>query len=481
MRNYLFLFILFIFLLPLSIDLRSNEELYLLENAVSCDLVVLNIPPKPWVISPENLESEERLDVAIIGGGMAGQTAALALIKEGIVKIKIFDENLYGKEGPWERYARMPHLRSGKSLMGPALDIPNLTCRSWYEALYGVDAWNKLKAIPTKVWSDYLHWYGRVLNLPIQNERILKKIQPQENGFELTFVAPMGEAKVYARKIVLATGREGFGGKFLPSYLSQIPKQFYRHTNEQLDPGSLKGRKIVIIGAGASAFDSAAYAIENGALKVDLLMRRSSFATNSKFALFSFPGMMHGFYGLSDEMKSKLVAEAFICGIPPSQESIERIKDHKNFEIHVNSAVRQIELVKDKILLETPFKKIYADFIIAGTGFDVNGWRRPELQTHMEAILLWDSKLSATDKERVPILKAFPYLGKHFEFLEKEKGMAPYLKSIYCFNYGAFLSHGLISGDIQGISVGASRLAKGIATDFFLEDIQHYAEFLFTN
>jgi hypothetical protein len=60
-------------------------------------------------------------------------------------------------------------------------------------------------------------------------------------------------------------------------------------------------------------------------------------------------------------------------------------------------------------------------------------------------------------------LAQFPYLGPHFEFLKKEPHSAPFLENIYCFNFGAFMSHGRISGDIDVIHSGIERLAEGIA------------------
>jgi hypothetical protein len=77
--------------------------------------------------------------------------------------------------------------------------------------------------------------------------------------------------------------------------------------------------------------------------------------------------------------------------------------------------------------------------------------------------------------QEFPNLGNFPYLGPHFQFLQAASTSPP-LKNIYCFNYGAFLSHGYLTGDVIGISYGAQRLAKGIAADFFLEDASYYLE-----
>lgn len=272
----------------------------------------------------------------------------------------------------------------------------------------------------------------------------------------------------------MATGREGFGGEAIPSFLHDLPQRFYVHTNEEIEAQYLKGKKIAILGAGASAFDAAAFALENGASQVDILARRSEVPTVNKFSQFSFPGILHGFYSLPDEMHAQLFVEAFISGIPPTKEALDRVKDSERLCIYVNASILGVEVIGNEVILHTAIGKFTADLIIAATGFAVDGWLRPELRPHMPAILLWDEKLLSVDKNRVPILKAFPYLGKHFQFLEKVEGEAPYLKNMYCFNYGAFLSHGLISGDIPGISFGACRLAKGIAADFFMEDFEYH-------
>lgn len=87
-------------------------------SIASIELAHLNYPPSPWVVPRLNA-----CDVAIIGGGMAGLTAAFALYRQGIFNIQIFDETDKGSEGPWATYARMPILRSGKDLVGPAMDL----------------------------------------------------------------------------------------------------------------------------------------------------------------------------------------------------------------------------------------------------------------------------------------------------------------------------------------------------------------------
>ena len=68
-----------------------------------------------------------------------------------------------------------------------------------------------------------------------------------------------------ARKIVLATGQEGIGGWWMPEPIAALPARFRAHTNEMIDFQALRGKVVAVLGAGASAFDNAAVALEHGA------------------------------------------------------------------------------------------------------------------------------------------------------------------------------------------------------------------------
>jgi len=51
-------------------------------------------------------------------------------------------------------------------------------------------------------------------------------------------------------------------------------------------------------------------------------------------------------------------------------------------------------------------------------------------------------------------------------------GVAPWVSRVHCFTFPAYLNHGPISGDIPSISVGAERVAGGIAAALFAEDYE---------
>lgn len=449
------------------------------DRALLRDLILLNYPTTDWRKENHNKPDPDPIyDVAIIGAGMAGLTVGAALFKEGIFHIKLFEQSPQGSEGPWTTYARMRTLRSGKDIMGPALGIPHLTFHAWFEALFGAEAWKQLGKIPNGLWMDYLKWYRQAMQLPVENHCILVALTPVQDGFELEFRQCGQPLLVKARKVVLATGRAGFGGPVIPDYVKHLPKSVYAHTMESIDFEALKNRRIGIIGVGASSFDAAAVALEAGVKSVDLIMRRDRLPNVNKFASLPYKGFSHGYCQLSDEKRWQFMCAAFDAAIPPPIEALKRINENPNLRILSSTTVSQINYDGYQINLATN-RGIYAyDFLILGTGFHIDGYQQPELRHVINQIALWKDRLPAEIINTHPQMGSFPYLGSSFEFVPKNPETAPYLKNLYCYNYGAILSHGLLSSDIPGISIGATRLAQGIAADFFVQESDWFLECL---
>lgn len=440
-----------------------------LEIQIANDLKVINYPGAPW--SPPMHHSQEVLDVAIVGAGFSGLGAAFGLVKEGIHNIQIFDENVKGKEGPWLTYARMRVLRSDKTDVGPALGIPSLTFHSWYEAQYGKEAWDSLQAIPTVMWMDYLNWYREVLMLPVQNEHRLTTIRPFGDYIQLLFDYRGQTISVIARKVVLATGRKGFGSAEQPKFMEGVPTTLFAYTSDSIDPQLFHGKKIGIVGAGASAFDAAAMALENGATSVEMIVRRGTVPNLNKFAKFFHTGFLHGYHSLSDQDRWELFNYVSSYGTPPPVDVLHRVNGYTNLHFHPHTSILKAYENDNRIVLDTTEGKLFYDFLVLGTGFIVDISQRPELSEIQHDILLWKDKLSPDYIEMSPKTALFPYLGDNFELLEKMEGSAPHLKHIYCFNYGATLSHGMVTSNIEGIPYGIYRLVEGVATAIFVEDL----------
>ena len=65
---------------------------------------------------------------------MAGLVASAMLRRLGVDNQLVLDRARAGEEGPWVTFARMRTLRSPKELTGPAMGLPALTFRAFYEA-----------------------------------------------------------------------------------------------------------------------------------------------------------------------------------------------------------------------------------------------------------------------------------------------------------------------------------------------------------
>lgn len=477
----------FSFAAPMQAAIPCSEEIFsvpknpnglaLLEQALASDLELINYPPSPWSIQYDSQTPNPILDVAIIGAGMAGITSGTALFKEGIGHIRLFDQSVKGKEGPWMTHARMRTLRSNKADMGLALGIPHLTFRAWFEALYGLEEWNILCRIPNHLWMDYLNWYREVMKLPVENECRLLSLTPLEGYFLLEFMQQEKKLEVKARKVVLATGREGFGGPNIPSGFQHLPKTFCKHVVEDIDFIALKDKRIGIIGGGSSAFDAAAVALEYGARNVDLMIRHPRLPSVNKLSCLPDQCLRLPYSTMSDHWRWKLMSQALAATIPPPIDSLKRVQDYPNFRLLPSMAFHSATISDDgTVALETNQGLLHYDFLILGTGYAVDGRQQPELRHVIDHIKLWQDILPAEELSSHPAFGRFPYLGRSFEFQEKIPGTLPSLKHLYCFNYGAILSNGLLSNDISSISDGAMRLAQGIAADFLFETGEAYLQ-----
>jgi cation diffusion facilitator CzcD-associated flavoprotein CzcO len=446
-----------------------------LEARLCQDLQWLNLPAKRWV-PPRTEDGADVLDVAIIGGGMAGLALAASLTHLG-VRARIFDRAPAGFEGPWATTARMETLRSPKELTGPALGLPALTFRAWFEAQFGLQAWDALDKIPRLQWADYLRWYRQVLELDVRNRQRVQALQPRADGLvqlDLVDEAAGGTAyRVLARHVVLATGRDGLGGPWVPDWAQALPRERWAHSADVWDGAQLRGQRVAVIGGGASAMDSAATALEGGAARVDLLIRRADLPRINRGKGAGSPGMAHGFWQLPDEWKWRFRHYLNVQQVPPPHGSTLRVSRHPNAYFHLGAPVQSVTPRADGALrLETSKGPLAADFIIFCTGFRSDWNLRPEFAAFAPQVRLWRDRFTAPVGEDDAELAESPDLGPLFEFQEKAPGACPGLDHVHCFNYAASLSQGAAAGDIPQISDGAQRLARGLAARLLAEDAQ---------
>lgn len=449
----------------------DGQGLKRLEARLREDLKFLCWPGKDWVPARAGVS-----DVVIIGGGMCGMVAWMALKTGGLHNMRILDRNPDGLEGPWLTYARMETLRSPKELTGPAFGHGALTFQAWYRAQFGAEDWKRLDKIPRPMWMDYLKWYRQTLEIPTENGVSVDRVEPEGDLLRL-HLSGAADASILTRKLVFATGRDGTGEPNIPGFVEGLPRRYWAHSADAIDFARLKGKRVAVVGVGASAVDNAAEALEHGAAEVRHLIRRKEMPTINKMMGIGSFGFTAGYADLPDEWRWRFMQYSFATQTPPPHGSTLRVSRHPNAYFHfgkaVSSTIKQNGAVRIGFADGTSHD---ADFLILGTGFTIDPMSRTEFGEAANDILLWEDVYTPPAEEPSRDLGRFPYLNPDFTFREKEPGRAPWLANIYCFNYGASASLGKVSGDIPGISEGAAWLSRAVASRLYQEDVQKHWE-----
>lgn len=442
-----------------------------LEADVARDLALTAHPRAPWLV-PKSVGGALALDCLIIGGGQCGLAVAHALRRDKVDNIAVLDRAPYGSEGPWTTYARMRNLRSLKDQTGPDLRIPSLTYQAWHEASFGVAHWNAMAWTPKELWQDYLLWFRRVTGIEVRNGVTAGAIAPTTTDDGLPALSvETSEGKLFARKVVLATGQEGIGGWWMPEPIAALPERYRAHTNDEIDFAALRGKIVAVLGAGASAFDNAAVALEHGAAEVHLFCRRTSPMVVQPYRWLTFAGFLRHIGEMPDEWRWRFMS--YILGLREgfAQEHYDRVMGRPNFSMHIGREWLGARLEDDRVVLDTPLGDFTADFLITGTGVRMNAHLCPELANCAGNIAVWSDRYAPPPEERNERLAQYPYLSADSAFEEKRAGETPWIRDIHLFGIGTTMSFGPAGSSINAMSISAPRVAAGVTRGLFAADM----------
>jgi cation diffusion facilitator CzcD-associated flavoprotein CzcO len=322
---------------------------------------------------------------------------------------------------------------------------------------------------------DYLRWYREVLQLPVRNGHRVSDVQPRRDGLvELAVEADGRVTRAWARRVVIATGRAGLGGPSLPAFAEGLPRTRWAHSSDANDYAALAGLRVGVIGAGASAMDSAATALEGGAAHVHLLVRRTDLPRINKGKGAGNPGFVAGYAGLSDDWKWRVRHYINTQQVPPPRNSTQRVSRHPNAHFHLGVAIEGVSERGGALHVRTSAGPIELDFLIFATGFKVDWRQRPMLRHIAPCIRIWKDRYAPPAGDEDAELAESPDLGPAFEFQPRAGADCPGLDRVHCLSYPATLSLGVITGDIPAISEGALQLADTLAGLLYAEDIEHH-------
>ncbi|WP_398464924.1 NAD(P)-binding domain-containing protein [Tardiphaga sp.] len=446
---------------------------------VQADLAKTAHPSMPWLTPVVGPDGRPALDVLIVGGGQSGLAIAFALARSQVKNVLVVDKAEEGLEGPWLTYARMPTLRSPKDYTGPDLDIPSLTYQSWHEAKYGADSWRDLNLISRENWADYLLWYRRVLDLPVRNGCEVTDIASVDHGLlAVTMRTSGGEERIYTRKLVLATGQEGMGDWSIPAPLRHLSAERCVHSAAPVDFASLRGRRVAVIGAGASAFDNAAAALEHGAAAVHLLCRRTAIQLVQPYRWLTFRGFLRHFSDLDDAWRWRFMRAILEMREAFPQPTYDRCARHAAFDLQEGVQVNSASETADGVVLRTSRGEMIADLVICGTGIEMDFTKRPELTRCADNIARWADRYRPPANEQSERLAQFPYLADDHALCERVDGHTPWIGDIHLFAIASTMSFGPSGSSINAMTTAVPKLVNGLTRGLFRADIdKHWASF----
>ena len=443
-----------------------------LEQDVARDLALTAHPRAPWMV-PKTAGGAPVLDCLVIGGGQCGLAVAHALRRDRVDNLLVIDAAPAGREGPWVTYARMRTLRSPKDQTGPDLRFASLTYQAWHEAQFGAADFAAMRMIPKELWADYLAWFRRVTGIPVRNGVAAGRIGPaRTDDGQPCLAIETGEGPMLARKVVLATGQEGAGHWWMPEFLEALPRPLRAHAWDAIDFAALRGKVVAVVGAGASAFDNAAAALEAGAGEVHLFCRRAEPMVVQPYRWLTFAGFLRHLGDMPDAWRWRFMRQILTMREGFAQDTYDRANRFPNFLMHLGRPWTGARVGADgRAVVETPRGDFAADFLIAGTGVRMDAAARPELAGCAHNIATWADRYTPPPEEASPRLGEFPYLAPDYAFMERRAGETPWIADIHLFGIGATMSFGPSGSSINAMAIAAPRVAAGVTRGLFQREM----------
>jgi hypothetical protein len=113
--------------------------------------------------------------------------------------------------------------------------------------------------LPLEHFVNYGTWVQEQV-APDVDARVVRRVDPDANGFVLAMAD--GEP-LHARRVVVAAGIADFVHR--PQLCRDLSPDFSSHTADHTDLGEFRGRRVLVVGGGQSALESAALLHESGA------------------------------------------------------------------------------------------------------------------------------------------------------------------------------------------------------------------------
>ena len=160
------------------------------------------------------------------------------------------------------------------------------------------------------------------------------------------------------------------------------------------------------------------------------------------------------------------------------QATYDRCARHSNFRLQEGAPIEAATQTAGGLELQTPRGVFAADFVICGTGIDMNFAGRPELRNCAANIATWADRYPPPPDERSPRLGRFPYLADDYALVERVAGETPWIANIHVFAIASTMSFGASGSSINAMTTAVPKLVHGLTRGLFRADVErHWASF----
>jgi thioredoxin reductase len=202
----------------------------------------------------------ERCDIAVIGAGPYGLSAGAHLKAKGL-RVRVFGEPMefWAKKMPQGMLLRSPRVASNLSDPDRAFTLDA------YETATRIEP---CAPLPLDTFVEYGKWFRHQLGSSLDT-RTVACVESGEGGF---CVRLEDGSNFLCSRVVVAAGIGPFRKK--PEVFQNFPQNLVSHCYEGRDVKQFAGKRVVVIGSGQSALESAALLSESGA-QVEVIARDS--------------------------------------------------------------------------------------------------------------------------------------------------------------------------------------------------------------
>lgn len=322
-------------------------------------------------------------EVAIVGAGPYGLSIAAHLRKQDL-SFRIFGPAM----DTWISHMPVGMCLKSDGFASDLYDPDGALTLKKFCAERGIPYKDMGLPVKLETFTEYGLTFRDRLVPELENKMVvgLKRIP---EGFSIT----LDDGETFsARRVVLAIGVTHF--EYLPENLSHLPAELFSHSARHREVSGWKGRKVVIVGAGASALDLAALMHHAGA-NVELVARKKEVKFHSKPTgkpRTWWQRLRHPDSGLGPGLRSRIFANApWAFQYLPEGMRVDLVKRTLGpsggyfvhdmvvgkVPMHLGYGIDKAEAQADGVHLhlraqDGSTKEVVADHVVAATGYKVD-------------------------------------------------------------------------------------------------------------